>query len=290
MNACYNIYDSFVGFGFNRYAYCMYNPLKYIDPSGEQYLGWDPSLMNRIEQEARLAVLKFWNQCYDSAIASHNITIAMANCLFTHGQQNAGNGSGNHGSPGGGGSVEVKSLGDGKYKVVNGLYDGGNTVYIVDDQGNRTGVLGQTLTPYTFYDHDNVFVKNKIIDLNDHSGQEFWDTNSNDLPFKIVYTADMILGARGGFFESIYDFKNFEDNAYRAMMVDFGFGRVIATGRDIGNFFAGYLWGSSGSTYVETRSLFNLFQLGSEPNVSKYAQDFGYLWGYYNFYKNNKRP
>ena len=87
-------YDSFVGIGFNRYAYCMYNPLKYIDPSGEQYLGWDPSLMNRIEQEARLAVLKFWNQCYDSAIASHNITIAMANCLFTHGQQNAGNGSG----------------------------------------------------------------------------------------------------------------------------------------------------------------------------------------------------
>ena len=21
--------------GFNRYAYCMYNPLKYVDPSGE---------------------------------------------------------------------------------------------------------------------------------------------------------------------------------------------------------------------------------------------------------------
>ena len=33
-------YDSFVGFGFNRYAYCMYNPLKYVDPTGERYFGW----------------------------------------------------------------------------------------------------------------------------------------------------------------------------------------------------------------------------------------------------------
>ena len=26
--------------GFNRYAYCMYNPLKYVDPSGERQMGW----------------------------------------------------------------------------------------------------------------------------------------------------------------------------------------------------------------------------------------------------------
>ena len=88
--------------GFNRYAYCAYNPLKYVDPSGEQYFGWDPGLAYRMEQEARAIVRSFWQQCYDSAMASHYITIAMANCLFSHGQDTQGNGSGNHGSPGGG--------------------------------------------------------------------------------------------------------------------------------------------------------------------------------------------
>jgi hypothetical protein len=31
--------------GFNRYAYCMYNPLKYVDPSGENG-NKNPSLKN----------------------------------------------------------------------------------------------------------------------------------------------------------------------------------------------------------------------------------------------------
>ena len=43
--------------GFNRYAYCMYNPLKYIDPTGERQMGWSPSTYY-YEQMARLVVLK----------------------------------------------------------------------------------------------------------------------------------------------------------------------------------------------------------------------------------------
>lgn len=88
--------------GFNRYAYCMYNPLKYIDPTGEQYFGWDPSLSYRMEQEARAIVRMFWQQCYDTGMASHYLTMAMANCLYGHGPETHHNGSGNHGSPGGG--------------------------------------------------------------------------------------------------------------------------------------------------------------------------------------------
>ena len=275
--------------GFNRYAYCMYNPLKYVDPSGEQYLGWDPGLQYRIEQEARQKILRENKIAYDIAMASHDLTMLMAGSLYGHGNEPQGNSSGNHGSPGGG-SVEVKPIGNGKYEVVNGLNDGGNTVYIVDDQGNITGVLGYTLTPYTFYDENGIFVENKIIDLNDNSGQDFWDTNTDDLPFKIVYEIDMIFGARGGLWGSAYDFKTFENDVYRAMAVDFGFGSVIATGRDIGNFFAGYLWGFSGTPYIETRTLFSLFQLGPEPHVSQYAQDFGYFWGLYNLNKHNKKP
>ena len=88
--------------GFNRYAYCMYNPLKYVDPSGEQYFGWDPSLSYRMEQEARAIVRMFWQQCYDTGMASHYLTMAMANCLYGHGPETHRTGSGNHGSPGGG--------------------------------------------------------------------------------------------------------------------------------------------------------------------------------------------
>ena len=33
---------------FNRYAYCMYNPLKYVDPSGEQYFGYDNGAQYRM--------------------------------------------------------------------------------------------------------------------------------------------------------------------------------------------------------------------------------------------------
>ena len=276
--------------GFNRYAYCMYNPLKYVDPSGYRYYGYDEAAYFRMVEEMAQYVFHEWYSVYDMAVANVQLTINMACCLFGHGLDTHASGSGHHGAAGGG-SVEVKYIGNGKYEVVNGLNDGGNTVYVVDDQGNRTGeVLGYTLTPYTFYNEDDKFMEHKIIDLNDSSRQNFWDSNSDDLPFKIVYEVDMILGARGGFFESDYDFKSFENDAYRAMMVDFGFGSVIATGRDIGNFFAGYLWGSSGSYYNETRMLFNLFQLGPEPNVSKYAQDFGFWWGIYNFINHNKRP
>lgn len=276
--------------GFNRYAYCMYNPLKYVDPSGYRFFGYDEGAYYRMLEEITQQVFHEWYSVYDMAVANVQLTINMACCLFGRGIDTHASGSGHHGAAGGG-SVEAKYLGNGKYEVVNGLNDGGNTVYVVDDQGNRTGeVLGYTLTPYTFYDQDDKFIEHKIIDLNDSSGQNFWDTNTDDLPFKIVYEIDMIFGARGGLWESAYDFKNFEKDVYRAMAVDFGFGSVIATGRDIGNFFAGYLWGFSGTPYIETRTLFNLFQLGPEPHVSQYAQDFGYFWGLINLIKHNKKP
>ena len=88
--------------GFNRYAYCMYNPLKYVDPTGEQYTGWDPSLINRMEQEARHQVLIAWEHLYEVAMASHILTMKMASCLFSDGLYTPAGGSGNHGSGGGG--------------------------------------------------------------------------------------------------------------------------------------------------------------------------------------------
>jgi RHS repeat-associated protein len=95
--------------GFNRYAYCMYNPLKYVDPTGEQYFGWDPGMMNRIEQEAKRIVRQCWQVVYDDISMSHAMTVALANSLYSQGDNRMGKGgSGNHGSGGGGN-------GDGRY-------------------------------------------------------------------------------------------------------------------------------------------------------------------------------
>jgi RHS repeat-associated protein len=92
--------------GFNRYAYCMYNPLKYVDPTGEQYFGWSGGSLYQIEQEARRVVRQIWRDVYDNAILSHQLTLIMANAIYSNGPLGGGvhgsNGSGNHGSGGGG--------------------------------------------------------------------------------------------------------------------------------------------------------------------------------------------
>lgn len=204
-----------------------------------------------------------------------------------NGNEPQGNSSGNHGSPGGGGSVEVKPIGNGKYEVVNGLNDGGNTVYVVDDQGNRTGeILGYTLTPYTFYNEKGVFVESAIIDMNDYSGQDFWDEFLSDTPSLFTYIFDKENGGRRG---GYYDFKAHNPNkTYDGMLVDFGFGDYIATPRDIGNFTAGYLSGVNGLTYESTRSAFDAYQILTdghiEPPVSRSAQNIGYNWGFHIFH------
>lgn len=262
--------------GFNRYAYCMYNPLKYVDPSGEQYFGWDPSLEYRMEQEAKGMVRMFWHQCYDSGMASHYLTMAMANCLYGHGPETHHNGSGNHGSPGG--SVEVKPIGNGQYEVVNGLNDGGNTVYIVDDQGNRTGVLGYTLTPYTFYDEFGNLKEHSVIYMYDDWGQDKWDDFHNNTPWLHTYLFDQ---ENNGLHTGNYDFKEHAPNGdqYYGMFVDFGEGIFITTPRDLGNVCAGYEAGVYGIPYTISRFAMDCYNRGPEPPVSRYAQDYGYHLG-----------
>lgn len=110
-------YDSFVGFSFNRYAYCMYNPLKYVDPTSEQYFGWSGGSLYQIEQEARRVVRQIWRDVYDNAILSHQLTLIMANAIYSNGPLGGGvhgsNGSGNHGSGGGGGNSHSEPTGNG---------------------------------------------------------------------------------------------------------------------------------------------------------------------------------
>ena len=271
--------------GFNRYAYCMYNPLKYVDPSGERCQGIEMTYL--IEQMMKEFVINEWRSHYDTSMASHFVTLAMASCLFSHGEENSGS-SVNHGSPlgNGGGSVEARSLGNGKYEVVKGLYDGGNTVYIVDDQGNRTGILGYTLTPYTFYDEYGIFVDNATINISDADGQCFLDDFIENMPEFFDYFFSDNTGFRGGH----YDFKaRYPNNGSGyGMMVDFGFGTYIATPRDLGNFTAGYFGGVNGLPYFVSRFGMDMYQYITngtfEPPVSRIPQNIGYYYGNYHYY------
>jgi hypothetical protein len=80
----------------------MYNPLKYVDPSGYRYFGYDEGAYYRLMEAIQQTVFHEWYSVWDMAATSVQLTINMACGLFNHGPDTHGNGSGHHGSPGGG--------------------------------------------------------------------------------------------------------------------------------------------------------------------------------------------
>jgi hypothetical protein len=53
-------------------------------------------------------------------------------------------------------STDVRPNADGTYTVVNAFDDGDNGIYLVDENGNRTGdVIGYTMKPYDFMSTNN---------------------------------------------------------------------------------------------------------------------------------------
>ena len=199
-----------------------------------------------------------------------------------------GSGSGNHGSMGGNYApyIEVKDNGDGTYTVVNGVPDDDCTVYIIDDNGNRIGELGKTLTHYSFFDKNDELVGGSIIDIHNLSGQNFLNDVEDYTSSLYTYVFDDVYSGRHG---KYYDFKtwwsdgltDYDLQCYynRGMMIDYGDGCYIATARDIGNFAAGYIAAKNGLPFILTRLGFDIYQGGIEPKVSRYAQNKGFLWG-----------
>ena len=119
--------------GFNRYAYCMYNPLKYVDPTGERQIGWVSSTY-QFEQAAK-HIFSQWKIVYDDIVFKHALSIAMANSIYSDGPDACGgrSGSGNHGSPGGGDG------GNSGGQTENGHGDGDPT-----NNSNSTGKPGDS--------------------------------------------------------------------------------------------------------------------------------------------------
>ncbi len=56
----------------------MYDPLKYVDPSGEQCFGWNGGNYYRMIEAIQQQVSHEWYSVYDAAVASVQLTINMA--------------------------------------------------------------------------------------------------------------------------------------------------------------------------------------------------------------------
>jgi len=268
--------------GFNRYAYCMYNPLKYVDPSGYRYFGYDEAAYYRMLEEIAKQVFHEWYSIWELAAENVQLTINMACGLFGHGLDTHANGSGHHGAAGGG--IQVHDKGNGTFTVVGGSVGPDHSITVID--GDHAGtVIGYYLTDYSFADKYGNIVTGVTIDLNDSSGQDFWDAFISNPPSLYDYVFDEEHGGQNG---GDYDFKTKGHNSiYDGMPIDFGFGCYITTARDIGNFTAGYMAGSNGIPYNYARAAFDAYQFMHdfhfEPSVSRLAQNMGYWWGFSNF-------
>ena len=278
--------------GFNRYAYCMYNPLKYVDPSGELYFGWNGNSSYDYEQAERLVLSIRYNQYLEIMQPTWDRINYFSNSLWSQGDSYGGaiGGNGCHGGGAmGGGSqtpyVDVHDNGDGTYTVVGGVPNEDCSVYVVDDQGNRT-YLGTMLTSNSFFDKYDVVVSGAIIYSNCIIGQLFLNDVINNTPNLYTYGFDDVYSGRH---DKYYDFKSWGSKGLedyellchynRGMMIDYGDGIYIATARDIGNFAAGFIAAENGLSFTLTRILFDIYQGGIEPRVSRYAQNKGFLWG-----------
>jgi RHS repeat-associated protein len=195
-----------------------------------------------------------------------------------------------------GNSTWVTDNGDDTYSVVAGgdAQDGDLNVYVaVKNEDGTYSVtdqsIGESVSAYSFTNDDGTkFIEGAVIDLNDHSGEEFVSKLHNDDPSVGSYMFN-------GFGGRHYDFKKrglkdsgIEDNniekrkyLYRGMSL----GGKIASARDIGNIGAGYIAGRAGLSWSKARFGFNLLESIQQGKFSEEglptvnAQFYGWIMG-----------
>lgn len=202
-------------------------------------------------------------------------------------------------------STDVKANGDGTYKVVGGKLNDDRSIYILDDNGNTTGVLGRSVTPYSFYYSDapkGESVWRGTIDPSDKSGVEFLNNNIIEKGLGVL---DYAGNAKGG---EKYDFKRLDrmgfpyteaefnyddvDYHYRGMPLNGLTGtnlepNLFGSARDVGNFAAGYIAGRHHLTWEASRLGFEALQKYQQRNLfadeeglsSQMAQFAGWKFG-----------
>ena len=154
----------------------------------------------------------------------------------------------------------------------------------MNDVGDVTPI-GQTLTPYSFFDDEGNAVEGAIIDPNSTDGQDFIDGIIEGNPGLVEY----VLNARN---DRDLDFKqrNVNDRGsltveqyhYRGSVASDG---AFGSARDFGNMAAGIVAGRRGLTWGQARAGFDAYDsykrgsLGVEGAPSQAAQRLGFIIG-----------
>ncbi|CAA7386367.1 hypothetical protein CHRY9393_00660 [Chryseobacterium fistulae] len=161
--------------------------------------------------------------------------------------------------------INVRENADGTYTVVGGVANNDRSIYIVNDNNEQIGVLGQMLTTHSFFDDTNNPVVGAIINTPDDSGNRF--LQDEIMGNKGLGLMEYMSNAYGG---QKYDFKSRgldptssqdEQLQYRyrgslftksSMNGDTGLG-TFASARDYRNVAAGYIAGRSGLPWSVAR-------------------------------------
>ena len=176
--------------------------------------------------------------------------------------------------------TEVKEIGDGLYRVAGGVLNDDTNIYIAGT--NQTVSIGETATPYSFYDSDEEkWETGSIINTFDDSGNEFLSDIQTNTPPLIEYMQNAGKGGK-------YDFKVAEGpgKEYRGMPITLDGKEVIASARDVGNIAAGYVAGKYSIGYSSMHAAFDAYHMWSnrilqrEGISSTSAQDVGFRIGY----------
>jgi hypothetical protein len=197
-----------------------------------------------------------------------------------------------------GDSTFVERTSDNKFKVIDGNLAGNHNGIFEKKDGKIVGMIGYSLTPYSFYNSDETDPDKKwagTIDPNDQTGNNF---------FKSFVKGKHTLGeygtnATGG---KKYDFKatngtnkrvySENEDYYRGMP----FGEkadnqtVYASARDIGNFCAGLMAGATGQSWKNSRIAFDLLEskqqgkIAHETESTVNAEALGFVMGRVVFY------
>jgi RHS repeat-associated protein len=156
--------------------------------------------------------------------------------------------------------IDVEKNKDGTYTVVGGEANSDKNIYVVDKKGTRTGeVVGEMLTEYSFHDNDGNAVIGANINLNDLSGENFFNDE-----IKNIDLFDYVGSAKGG---EPLDFKTRgmphgltrkgkTQYSYRGM----SFNGKVASARDVGNYAAGYVAGVHGFGWDSSRFAFDALE------------------------------
>ena len=258
-----------------------YYGARYLNPKYSMWISTDPALGEYIPKAPINEEAKRYNQ-----------NLPGMGGVFNHINGNlyhyAGNNPVKYTDPDGY-FLEVTDNGDGTYVISGGAVNSDKNIYVVDDSGNRTGILGQMLTENSFFD-DGTLVIGAIIDTSDASGSEFLENFENNTPDIFSY----INNARNG---KIYDFKDLgkgnlkgnELNKYRHRGMQLGIdengNKIFGSARDVGNYVAGYVAGKSGLYWIEARLGFDAYQsfksrrFCSEGAATQAAQHLGFTAG-----------